>query len=169
MLLNQRLFVIFLVVVAMVLAVPAYSQHNCGSGYIQEGGGNAGYTSCIAMEAPPSSVSLEDPGPLWSMRWGAIAVDGVAGKFGGIDGLDSKRRAEMAATKQCRTFGGKKCKVVISYRNQCGVMAWGDSFYASSTGPDINETAQRAVNICGTNTENCKPDYAGCSYPQQIR
>jgi hypothetical protein len=140
----------------------------CPDGYYEIGGGNAGWIGCAAYDVAPGQPQ-PDPGPLWVSRWGAIAVDGDAGKFGGKDGLQSKRKAERAAVRECQKFGGKKCKVVVSYRNQCGAMAWGDNMSSSASGPNLDYTMERVVADCNTKTQNCKPYYAGCSYPERVR
>jgi hypothetical protein len=142
---------------------------SCGGSDTQSGGGSV--VVCTPNETEPGSTLTSAPaGPLFQKRWGAIAVDGPAGKFGGVDGQTSKGAAEKGAKREClANGGGKTCRIVISYVNQCGVMAWGDSQFTSASGPDINETADRAVRQCSQKTNNCKPYYAGCSYAQRIR
>jgi hypothetical protein len=110
-----------------------------------------------------------NPGPYWATRWGAIAVDGGTGKFGGIEGLSSKRKAQKAAISECRRSGGKKCNVIASYYNQCGAMAWGDSKVASYTGPSRQEAIEFALQSCNKTTTNCESYYSGCSYPERVR
>jgi Domain of unknown function (DUF4189) len=91
----------------LVCAPRALAEGNiCPDGYYPIGGGNAGWEGCAAYEVAPGQPQ-PDPGPLWVSRWGAIAVDGAAGKFGGEDGLQSKRKAEKAAIRECQKYGGK--------------------------------------------------------------
>jgi hypothetical protein len=160
---------IIIYVVMFAWAAPAHSQ-SCG-GNVQYGGGNAGWIMCIppGQAEAPVGVSLTAPGPQWETRWGAIAVDNGVGTYGGIEGFDSKRRAQKAAITECKKYGGKKCKVSIAYYNQCGVLASGDTYSITARGPDIYETAERAVNTCSKHTQNCKPYYGGCSYPERVR
>lgn len=64
----------------------------------------------------------------------------------------------------------KKCKIQITYHNQCGVLAVGETTLIAATGPDIKETTQRAMDLCARDgNQNCEPYYAACSYPERIR
>lgn len=159
-----------ILVLSLVCPFEVRAEGNCPSGYYPIGGGNAGWTGCAPMGSSSGSGSSEpaNPGSSWATRWGAIATDRV-GTFG-IEGLESKRGAKGAGLAECRKHGGKKCKIQITYRNQCGVLAVGEKTLIAATGPDIKETTQRAMNLCGRDgNQNCEPYYAGCSYPQQIR
>jgi hypothetical protein len=148
---------------------PTYAQ-SCG-GNVQYGGGNAGWIMCIPPDqaGAPAGVSLSAPGPEYETRWGAIAVDMNVKTYGGIEGLDSKRSAKKAAINECKKYNGKNCKILIVYYNQCGVLASGDTYSITARGPDIYETAERAVNACSKQSQNCKPYYGGCSYPERVR
>lgn len=110
-----------------------------------------------------------NPGPSWATRWGAIAVDDSVGTFGGVEGLTSKRQAQRAAIADCKRHGGKKCKISIAYYNQCGVLASSDTYSITTSGPSMDETTQRAINACSKKSQNCKPYYGGCSYPERVR
>lgn len=150
-------------------ALPAFADGNCPAGQFPIGGGSAGWEGCAPYEVPAHGGSPIDPGPKWATRWGAIAVDGNAGKFGGVEGMASRSRASKAATQICRQNGGSSSKVMAVYYNQCGAMAWGDNRSATYTGPDYDKTIELAVAECAKQTANCKPYYAGCSYPAQLR
>jgi Domain of unknown function (DUF4189) len=145
----------------------ALAEGNCPDGYYPIGGGNAGWEGCAAYEYAPGQQP-PDTGPLWVKRWGAIAVDDVLGKFGGVDGFSSKGKAERAAVRQCKKNGGKSC-AAYSYYNQCGALAWGDNFLVRSSGPLKDNTIAKAVEQCSAKSQNCKPYYAGCSYPERVR
>jgi Domain of unknown function (DUF4189) len=123
---------------------------------------DASYNSANTSSAPPQPP---DPGPRWEFRWGAIAVDGQAGKFAGADGLATPSKAKKAATKLCRKNGGKQCKILVEYHNQCGALVWGDNQYAGFYGALPEEVQQRALASCSNLTANCKIYYLGCSYP----
>jgi Domain of unknown function (DUF4189) len=152
---------------------PVGLAQNCGSAFVQQGGGDAGYIICTPVEdyqpVDQAAAAQQALGPEWATRWGAIAYDGKAGHFGGKEGLESKRRAEKAAIKECKKNGGSACKVITSYYNQCGAMAWGNNFMAASRGPDRDVTIQQAVASCNNNSGNCQAYYAGCSLPAKIR
>jgi hypothetical protein len=147
------------------LSVMANAQ-SCGAGYIQHGGGGVVVCEPI-VEAPPASV-LQNPGPQWVTRWGAISVDLELGKFGGAQGLASKGKAEKAANKDCKKNGGKRCRS-YSYYNQCGALAWGDNYLFRSSGPVRDKVMADAVSNCSVQSANCKPYYVGCSYPERVR
>jgi hypothetical protein len=136
---------------------PASADGNCPPGYFPIGGGNAGWEGCAPYEVPTDGGPPVDPGPQWAIRWGAIAVDGAAGKYGGIEGMSSQSSANKAAVKLCRQNGGSACKVLASYHNQCGSMAWGDDRYSGYTGPNYQQTMDLAVAECAKATANCKP------------
>lgn len=86
-------------------------------------------------------------GPQWATRWGAIAVDGDKGAFGGVEGQRSKGAAKRSAISECRKDGGKRCKVLASYYNQCGAMAWGDKQVSTYSGPDRQKTIDSAIQV----------------------
>ncbi|WP_292969261.1 DUF4189 domain-containing protein [Novosphingobium sp.] len=164
--------------VSLLALIAAYSfraeaQHSCPSGYYPVGGGNSGWSGCALM-GTESGTSQQDftpvpSGPAWATRWGAIAVDNVAGIYGGAEGSDSKGGAKKAAIADCKNYGGKKCKISILYYNQCGALASGDTYSITTRGPQLEETTARAVKLCSEHTKNCKPYYGGCSYPQRVR
>jgi Domain of unknown function (DUF4189) len=148
-------------------SLDAVKAQSCGAGYRQEGG--AEIIHCVPLEQPPTPSEPSSTGPLWETRWGAIAVDSIAGKFGGAERMTNKREAEKAAKNICKANGGTKCKTVIAYHDQCGILAWGDARYTSFSGPELDATAQRAIAACSEFTNNCQVYYSGCSYPEQVR
>jgi Domain of unknown function (DUF4189) len=154
--------------IAFAFSGPAISQ-NCGGGFVQEGG--QGYTICVPIESyyPPQGVLLEDPGPQWASRWGAIAYDPVVGRFGGAENLASKAGAKKAAIRACKNNGGRQCKVMTQCYNQCGALAHGGNEAVASRGPDVSETIKNAVAACNAKGGNCQAYYAGCSFPVKIR
>jgi Domain of unknown function (DUF4189) len=121
------------------------------------------------VEVTASQPCLDiNTGPKWEKRWGAIAVDSVLGKFGGSEGHSSKGDAQKAAVGLCKANGGSKdCKVTIAYYNQCGALAWGDRYIASSNGPDLDKTIESAVATCSQGAPDCQAYYAGCSYAEE--
>ena len=131
------------------------------------GSQQAGWTGCAPVGAPDQPPP--DPGPQWASRWGAIAVDSLHGKWGYIDGAASKRQASKAAISACKADGGKKCKVLIAYYNQCGAMASGDARTTTFRAPEIAQAEQEAVKFCSEATQNCGVVHSGCSYPEQVR
>jgi Domain of unknown function (DUF4189) len=157
------------VFILIFLAVgTVFAEGGCPDGYFPVGGGSAGWQGCAPMDGGNSQPQA-NLGPEWATRWGAIAHDGEAGRFGGAEGLSSKRKAEKAAIKECKKNGGRVCKVKISYYNQCGAMAWGNGFLTSARGPQQNAVIQDAVDTCNKKGGSCQPYYSGCSYPERVR
>jgi Domain of unknown function (DUF4189) len=118
----------------------------------------------------PSIPSPAPSGPQWATRWGSIAIDAVLSRFGGSEGHSSKGRAEKAAVRQCKANGGgKSCKIIGAYYNQCGALAWGDSRAESYRAPTLEAAEQQALQFCGKYTTNCKIYYSGCSFSERVR
>ena len=130
------------------------------------GGQQAGWTGCAPVNAP--NVDPPDPGPHWATRWGAIAVDGKAGKFGAIDGSGSKRHASKAAIAECKRNGGRRCKIMLTYYNQCAALASGSTSSISYHAPEQEQAVRGALESCGAKDGDCQVYFAGCSYPQLV-
>lgn len=148
-----------------------FAEGRCPPGYFPTN--NPDFVGCAPNNSPRlngggSVPQPPDPGPRWDFRWGAIAVDGQAGRFAGADGLETPSKAKKAATKLCRKNGGKQCKVLVEYHNQCGALVWGDNQYAGFYGALPEEVQKRAIESCSSLTANCKIYYLGCSYPTRI-
>lgn len=149
----------------------AWAEGNCPQGYYPVGGGNGGWAGCAPIPGAGGGQSTAPPdtGPQWAKRWGAIAYDSVAGSLGGADGMMSKRKADKAALSTCKKKGGKSCKVIASYYNQCGAMAWGNGFFAAWRAPEREQAESNAINECSQGTGQCQVFYSGCSYPVRVR
>jgi hypothetical protein len=104
---NYSFLIIPIIATSLLWSGLAKAQ-SCGAGYIQHGGNGVVVCEPI-VEAPPADV-LQNPGPQWVTRWGAISVDLELGKFGGAQGLASKGKAEKAANKDCERNGGNRCR-----------------------------------------------------------
>ena len=157
----------FIAVLAVCMTPGFVFAQSCPHGYMPLGGQQAGWTGCAPISAPDQPPP--DPGPQWSTRWGAVAVDAGAGRFGGVDGAVSKRSAYKAAVAACKDNGGRKCKVLLGYYNQCGAIAWGNNRLESFSAAQQQEAMDGAMDYCRAKTENCQIYYAGCSYPQLVR
>lgn len=161
---NMRAPLLFGVILLLV-CLPIQAQW-CPPGYVPIGGDQAGWKGCAPITGP--SQSVPDPGPRWATRWGAIAVDNVQSAWGYFDGAPNKRRAAEAAVESCKRNGGKKCKVYISYHNQCGALASGDDRITTFSAPESGLAELEAVKSCSEKTGNCAVIHSGCSYPQKI-
>jgi len=96
-------------------------------------------------------------------------MDSQAGRFGGSENNQSKSKAKKAAVSECRSDGGKKCKVIDLYYNQCGALVSGASYAVSCSAPEIESAIKSATDDCTLKTSECKPFHARCSYPTRIR
>ena len=105
----------------------------------------------------------------WADRWGAIAIDNTNSGVGAVTGMSSRRKAEKSAMKQCRAKGGGGCRVEVVYDNQCGAIAWGESYYVASNSSTIPEASERALRECSRHTSDCRIYYSDCSLPVRIR
>lgn len=113
-----------LCITLLIFSIPMYANaQSCGGGYMQEGG--SGVISCVPLYNQ-NDQGHQAAGPLWATRWGAIATDNKLGHFGGIEHATSESHAKKLAIAECKKFGGKDCKIRITYFNQCGALAWGE-------------------------------------------
>lgn len=147
----------------------AFAEGNCPDGYYPIGGGNGGWQGCAPIPGNGSSNGPQNPGPQWATRWGAIATDGARSSLGGAEKHSSKRRAQKAAVAACKQNGGVKCKVLLTYYNQCGVLAWGSELAQAYSAETTEQATEGAIRVCSKNTSNCKVFYTGCSYPERVR
>lgn len=105
----------------------AYAEGSCPPGQYPVGG--QGVQGCAPIPAGGAASSSPRPTGKWETRWGAIAEDasanerGVAGATGVSESQKSKRDAQAAALQHCGKLGGLKCKVVLTYNNQCVAIA----------------------------------------------
>lgn len=162
-----------LFVILVTLSSSAYAEHGCQDGFIPVNQG--GQQVCVADYNLPywnnqdSSDPVVPAGPKWEDRWGAIATDASNGGVGTAANRSSKREAEKAALTSCRSKGGNKCKISLAYYNQCGAMAWGDSYAVTRGAGTLQEASEDAMKICGENTKNCSIYYGECSLPERIQ
>ena len=108
------------------------------------------------------------PQPRWLDRWGAVAIDAVAGKMGTATDRRSRRDAERTALKDCKSRGGteQQCKkTLLIYGNGCGAVAMGADLVLGRGGGSIEEASARAMKECGLNSTGCEVLYTRCSYP----
>ncbi|HDS1580383.1 TPA: DUF4189 domain-containing protein [Stenotrophomonas maltophilia] len=117
----------------------------------------------------------------WETRWGAIAQDAASTSnanlsIGVAEAQKSKREAGALALAECRRGGGKDCKVVFSYHNQCAALAGPVvSEFAKSGGilsaagaPTEEEARADSIQRCGSfsSGQNCTVIYSACSMSQ---
>jgi Domain of unknown function (DUF4189) len=160
---------LLLLISVLLYSAEVNAEGRCPPGYHPVGTNTTGYLGCAPIPGAGEDSAPVDPGPRWVTRWGAIAIDGSTGKFAGTEGMSNERKAKRSAITQCRNNGGKQCKVIATYYNQCGALAWGDAKATGYSGPEREETVQLAIQACSKQTTNCQAYYSGCSYPEQIQ
>lgn len=138
----------------------AWGQTACPMG-VQAGDARCGPSPDTTTAITSSAI----PEPIWSDRWGAIAFDDTIGGVGTAIGMRSKRKAEKEALIACRKKGGSGCRIDLTYHNQCGVIAWGDSAATTASAATKEQASERALQTCSEHTEGCKIYYEDCSYP----
>lgn len=145
----------------------AFAEGRCPPGYYPVD--TPGVAGCAPIPVIPQTGPARSAQPQWETRWGAIAIDGTNSVVGAVTGMQSKRKAEKAAIKQCRAKGGDRCEVELAYYNQCGVIAWGDTGYVTAGSATVPEASELAVRQCNQSTSNCRVYYADCSLPEHIQ
>lgn len=100
-----------------------------------------------------------------TIKWGAIAIDDTSGGVGFAEDMNSKGAAETSAMAECLLNGTVNCAISIAYYNSCGVVAWGDSNYATASSARLWRAQEMAMDDCGKRTKNCKIYYEYCSLP----
>lgn len=132
--------------------------------------GLAGMPDCV----PPSHPARQGatggrPVAVWVDRWGAMAMGKNGSGFSSSEQAVSKRAAMADALNACRVKGGKDCKVIVHYSNQCAALAWGTSYWVTWRAPTIEEASVEGIRACAKETDDCRIMYAACSLPQRVR
>lgn len=92
--------------------------------------------------------------------YGAIAYSASTGKYGYSYNYDSQKNAERAALKHCKV---SSCKVVLWYKNACGVVAKGDTGWGAAWAGSRTQASANAIKACSTRSRNCKAVVWSCS------
>jgi len=118
---------IVLLALMIVASLSAYAEGVCPPGQYPIGG--QGVIGCApipgASGSGPAQPSAPRPTGKWETRWGAIAEDSSSRNLatGTSTSQKSKRAAVSAAIEDCKSAGGKACKLRMAYHNQCIAMA----------------------------------------------
>lgn len=158
------------ILIALILFLVGSNAFACPAGYQPAGSPTAGNPSgCVPYPDGQQSQQPQQPQGRWETRWGAIATDGASAAVGTIIGVKSKKNAVKAAIAQCRAKGGKACKSILSYYNQCAVIVTGDKQHLAQSAATIKEASQIGMNKCSALDSNCSVYYADCSPPEWIQ
>lgn len=158
----MRIAICVLLVTLMTMAAPAKSEGACPQGYYQTTPpGPQGPIGCAPM---PTTK----PAQKWESKWGAIASGG--GQFGIVSNMQSKRKAESEALRECRTRGGSNCKIDRTYRDQCAAVAASTSMSSVVNAETEERATKLAMTSCQKDSGNlkCWIYYSGCSLPTRI-
>jgi Domain of unknown function (DUF4189) len=166
---------LFLLLCLLMFSQACFANNGCPSGYYFTGrmiqGQGVSYPECAPDQQAQAPTQQQPPAPRghWETRWGAIAIDNIKGRLGGVTGHKSRSSATKAAMAECYVQGGgKDCKVKLTYYNQCAAVAWGEESYVAA-GRDLLEEADRfATESCSKATPNCQVVYNACSNAQWI-
>jgi hypothetical protein len=155
---------ILLIVGLIAFAENVHAEGNCPPGSYPIGG--QGAVGCAPIPTGDDAQSPSQPSMRWKKTWGAIAVDPITGDMGTTVGKFSEREAKREALTLCKKHGAKTCEV-MSYHNQCGVVAWPSVVGARITmqgGPSIEVASRLALSECKKKAgADCRIEYANCS------
>lgn len=165
----------YLLVLGLLASGGATAEQGCAPGFFP-GGTQPNGPVCVPIPGYGTTNNTSAPQPStpevrWADRWGAIAIDDAArkGGIGTVVGMSNKRDAKQAALARCHEDGGGRgCEVKATFRNGCGVVAWGDAHYTTAVSVDIPGASELAMKSCGRKTSNCEVFYADCSHPERI-
>jgi Domain of unknown function (DUF4189) len=157
----------------LVFSQACFANNGCPAGYYFTGrmiqGQGVSYPECAPDVQQPQQQQPPAPRGHWETRWGAIALDPVKGKLGGVTNYSNKSSVTKAAMAECyRQGGGKDCKLSMTYYNQCAAVAWGHDGYGYSGRDILEEANQDALQRCGKVTTNCELVYNACSNAEWI-
>lgn len=159
---------LFLLALGVFASGTAGAEQGCSDGFYP-GGAQPGGQVCVPIPGYGTSGGADQaPVEQWRPRWGAIATD-PSGKTGIAGNASSKAKAERAALSQCKDKGGASCKVQISYRNSCGVLAWGSGYLAVASADTLSEASQLALGNCSKDSPECEVFFSDCSYAERVR
>lgn len=158
---------ILLAVLLLVYLDSARAEGGCPPGMIPYRAG-ADASSCGPM--PSNGAASIPTGPMWATRWGAIAVDPSSGVMGAVDSRDSKRAASKDAIAECKARGGNKCKVRLSYHNQCAATVQGRTGANDAGAASVERAVEIGMELCRARGDtDCHVYYQACSMPVRVR
>ena len=166
----ENFSVAVILVVAGTLRSPAVlAQTACPQGV------TPGSSQCLPSPQGGNQV-VQEATPRWKLTWGAISLDDKTVSIGTATGQASRRAAVKEATRKCESIGGKECRIILYYENQCAaiaepVAAIGTMIASYKVGLSSQEAVDMAVQECErrNNAGRCKPIYSNCTTPIRIR
>lgn len=165
--------------VLVMLPVIAWAEGSCPPGQYPVGG--QGVQGCAPIPGRGSSggsSAASRPSGKWEDRWGGIAVEssvlapGAQVPTGISESKRSKKEAVSSAMDQCQRLGGSKCRMLVTYNNQCVALAdptVGGSTSAGRSAAGRAEKKEQAEALAVAQCEkvsvgrSCSVVYSGCS------
>lgn len=106
--------------------------------------------SVIYLYVSPSDASAED-------QYGAIAFSTTTLAHGYSYDYANQAAAERKAVSECeKQSGSDDCKVVIWFKNACGMLAVGDKGYGAGWGTSMETAVLQTFDNCLKWTDNCR-------------
>lgn len=166
-----------------VIALASFSAHAegvCPPGQYPIGG--QGVVGCAPIPGgggTTQGAAAPRPTGKWETRWGAVAEDSSSRNLatGVSTSQKSKRAAVAAAVDDCKSAGGKSCKLRLAYHNQCVAIAdptmefvrsqpegsvSTNNVSAAETEERARSNAMKACRSAGSGQE-CSIVYSACS------
>ena len=154
--------------------IPAFAEGGCPPGQYPVGG--QGVQGCAPIPSSGPAIPASVPTGKWDTRWGAIAQDsdplpGGSMPVGVAESEKSKREATSTSLAQCQRAGGRRCKVLLDYHNQCAALV-GTVYNPSRRGitytfsaPTIEQARSKALEGCEVRSSGsgCTVIYSACS------
>ena len=177
---NGFLRAVFLLGFWFCLIGEVKAEHGCPQGHYPSSQPNGPVCMPIPGYTGPAARPIQQASePVWETRWGAIAIptrlkEETSELGEGIKNLGVARRksseslAEQRAMQDCQ-LQGDECRLMLTYRDQCGVVVWGDSQVAFASARTIDQAEEIAMKDCTQYSANCKLRYYDCSYPARVQ
>ncbi len=165
-----RVLPISMVLGLLALSIPAHGQQGGGRPPGPCPSGSAPVNGSCGSPSNAGSYGSSPAQEVWQSRYGAIAISDHGEIIGTAKDQRSMRAAKKLALKKCV---GPACKIVASYSNACGAVAWGPGNNGiTTTGADADasiaeEEALQRCRIAGGGT--CKTTGITCSLPVRVR
>lgn len=132
-----------------------------------------GVTPGSAQCLPSGSGAQNAPSAArWRLTWGAMAEDEETGNVGTSTGKVSRGAARREAMRKCKAMGGRNCRPIFDYQNNCAVVVEPIQFIDGSSiaiyrdGSSIADASGVALATCAQrNGRECKVNYSNCTHP----
>jgi hypothetical protein len=165
------------VVFSLLVLLPLSGQVvACPAGMIANPIGAGGQSECVPGVNHQNWGSSGSGSVSYYDGYGAFTFDAENVKVGVSDpktSFGSKGQAKRSAMKSCKDNGGKKCKVIDTFMNECAVTLLGATDSTAGTlaiyvgkGKEVDDAKKDAEAQCkASGSPVCQPAYADCVSP----